>query len=52
MYFCALLLGAHRLKIMSSWRIYPLPALSLQTVVVVVVFMSMTSDFVVVKSRT
>lgn len=51
MYFCALLLGAHRLKIMSSWRIYPLPALSLQTVVVVV-FMSMTSDFVVVKSRT
>lgn len=52
MCFCALLLGAHRLKIMSSWRIYPLPALSLQTVVVVVVFMSMTSDFVVVKSRT
>lgn len=52
MYFCALLLGAHRLKIMSSWRIYPLPALSLQTVVVVVVFMSMTSDFVVVKSQT
>lgn len=51
MCFCALLLGAHRLKIMSSWRMYPLLALSLQTVVVVV-FMSMTSDFAVVKSRT